>query len=117
MNYFLVVLIVDDPEDCPAILDEWESLGVTGVTILESSGMVRMRKAALGDDIPLMPGLRDFLEAREEPHRTLLSVVDGQEKVDRMAAAAQEIIGDLDHPHTGFLFILPVLQAYGLGRK
>jgi len=117
MNNFLVVLIVDDVEDCPAILDEWESLGVSGVTILESTGLGRMRKAALGDDIPLMPGLRDFLEAREEPHRTLLSVVDGQEKVDQMVAVAQRVIGDLDHPHTGFLFVIPVLQAYGLGRK
>ena len=36
---YLVVLIVDDPDDCPSILDAWEAAGVSGVTILESSGL------------------------------------------------------------------------------
>ena len=39
---YLVVLIVDDPEDCPTILDAWDDLGVSGVTILESTGMGRV---------------------------------------------------------------------------
>jgi hypothetical protein len=47
----------------------------------------------------------------------LLSVVDHQGLVDQMVASAQNIIGNLDQPHTGFLFVVPVLQAYGLGRK
>jgi hypothetical protein len=34
-----------------------------------------------------------------------------------MVSAAQNVIGDLDGPHTGFLFVVPVLQAYGLGVK
>ncbi len=113
---YLVVLIIDDLDDCPCILDAWEELGVTGVTILESTGLGRLRKAGLRDDLPIMPGLRDIMGAREIPHRTLLSVVDSQGIVEKMVAAAQEIIGDLDNPHTGFLFVLPVLQAYGLGK-
>jgi len=43
-------------------------------------------------------------------------VVDGQEMVDKMVAIAQQVIGDLDDPHTGFLFVVPVTQTYGLGR-
>jgi nitrogen regulatory protein P-II 1 len=114
---YLVVLIIDDPDDCPCILDAWEEIGVTGVTILESSGMGRVRRSGVRDDIPLMPSLRNILATREVPHRTLLSVVDDQEKVDRMVAAAQEAVGNLDRPDTGFLFVVPVLQAYGLGRQ
>ena len=114
---YLVVLIADDPDDCPAVLDAWEALGVTGVTILESTGLGRLRRAEMRDDLPLMPSLSDFLNAREVPHRTLLSVVDSEAIADQMAAAAQEIIGNLNDPHTGFLFVVPVLKAYGLGRK
>ena len=113
---YLVVLVVDNPDDCPCILDAWQDLGVTGVTILDSTGMGRMRRAALREDLPLMPSLSDFLEVREAPHNTLLSVVESEEMADRMAQAAQEVIGDLDKPHTGFLFVVPVLKAYGLGR-
>lgn len=114
---YLVVLIVDDPDDCPDILEAWSGLGVTGATILDSTGMGRIKKAGLMDDFPIVPRLQDFLEVREEPHRTIFSVVDDDALVEQMAAAARHIIGDLDHPHTGFLFVVPVLKAYGLGRK
>jgi nitrogen regulatory protein PII len=116
-SLFLVVLVVDDPEHCPDILEAWQTLGVKGATVLESTGMGRLQKAGLRDDLPLMPSLSDILAAREVPHRTLLSVVDSQEMVDEMIIATQGIIGNLDEPHTGFLFVAPVLQAYGLGRK
>jgi nitrogen regulatory protein PII len=114
---YLVVLIVDDPDNCPQILEAWEELGVTGVTILESTGLGRLRRAGMLDDMPLMPSLRDILGSREVPHRTLFSVVDDQDKVDRMVASAQAIIGNLDNPQTGFLFVVPGVQAYGLGKK
>jgi len=114
---YLVVMIVDDPENCSAILDAWDLIGVSGVTILESTGLARLRKAALLEDIPLMPRLQDFLTSREVDHRTLLSVVENEEIVDQMVEAAQEITGDLNEPHSGILFVLPVLKVYGLDRK
>lgn len=113
---YLVVLIVDDPEDCPTVLDAWQEIGVSGATILPSTGLGRLVKGGLRDDMPLIPSLEDFLEVREEPHRTILSVVEEQSIVDQMVAAAQDVIGDLDEPHTGFLFVVPVIQALGLGR-
>jgi nitrogen regulatory protein P-II 1 len=113
---YLVVLIVDDPDDCPSVLDAWEAAGVSGVTILESSGLGRLRQRGR-DDLPLMPGLRDLFSSSEIHHRTLFSVVETQEKVDEMVKLVSNIIGDLDEPHTGFLFVVPVLQALGFGRN
>lgn len=113
---YLVILIVDNLDDCLPILRTWEEQGVTGVTILESTGLGRILREGLLEDIPIMPSLEDFLTVREEPHRTLLSVVESQDQVTKMVETAQKIIGNLDDPHTGFLFVVPVLQAYGLGR-
>lgn len=115
MNY-LVVLVVNDVDDTPEILDAWEQAGVLGVTILESTGLGRIRRAGLREDIPLIPSLQNLYQFGEIPHRTLLSVVDSQELVDRMVAEAEKIIGNLDNPRTGFLFVVPVLQTYGLGK-
>ena len=112
---YLVVLIVNDLDDCPVLLDAWEAVGVLGVTILTSTGLGHMRRAGLRDDMPLMPSLQDLFENEEVHHRTLLSVVDSQELVDKMVAIAQRIIGNLEDPHTGFLFVVPVIQVYGLG--
>ena len=116
MNY-LVVFVVDDVDHCPDVLDAWEAAGARGVTILPSTGLgrVRMRKGLL-DDMPLMPSLSDLFEDEEVHHRTLFSVVDSQELIDKMVASAQEVIGNLENPNNGFLFVLPVHQAYGLGK-
>lgn len=115
MNY-LVVLVVDDIEQCPAVLDAWEKIGVPGVTILASTGLGRVRRAGLRDDMPLLPTLHDLFEKEEVQHRTLFSVVETQEMVDRMVKGVEEIIGDLDDPHTGFMFVTPVNQVYGFGK-
>jgi len=37
--------------------------------------------------------------------------------LDKLVAITQEILGDLNRPHSGFLFVVPVLRAYGLGVK
>ena len=114
---FMVILIVDDPNDCPGILEAWEDIGVGGVTILDSSGIGRIRRAGMLDNLPIMPSISDLFATSEARHRTLLSVVDNQETVNKMVAAAKHIIGDLDEDHTGFLFVVPVLEVYGLGRQ
>jgi len=44
-------------------------------------------------------------------------VVKDQELVDRMINAVKDISGDLDQPNSGFLFVVPVLQAIGMNRK
>lgn len=114
---FLVVLVVDNPDDCGAVLEAWEKVGVSGVTILESTGLGRFKKKGLRDDIPLMPSLRDLLQPREERHRTLFSVVEGQAIVDLLIEKAQSVIGSLDQENSGFLFVVPVQQAIGLRGK
>ena len=114
--YYLVILVVDNVDHCPDILDAWEEAGVLGVTVLASTGLGRIRRAGLRDDMPLMPSLQDLFEMEEVQHRTLLSVVDSQELVDRMVAVAEGVIGDLEKPHTGVLFVVPVAQVHGLGK-
>lgn len=116
MNY-MIVLIVDNPDHCMAILESWENLDVCGVTIIESTGLGRLRNSGLLEHVPLMPSLREMLGTREVQHRTLFSVVDSQEKVDEMVSAVQQIIGDLNKPYTGFMFVVPVVQVFGLRRK
>jgi len=113
---YMVILIVDDISQCPAVLDAWEESGVSGVTILSSTGIGHIRRAGLRDDMPILPNLADFFDREEVQHRTLLSVVEDQGMVDKLVTATQKIIGDLEDPHTGFMFVLPVNQVYGFGK-
>lgn len=112
----LLVLILDNLEQCPAVLDAWEEAGVGGVTILESSGLGRLR-GIVSDDLPLMPSLRDLFATREFQHRTLFTVVEDEETLERIIAATQRIVGDLSEPHTGLLFVVPVSRVLGLHKR
>jgi hypothetical protein len=113
---YLVVLILDDPGLSDPLLDAWEEVGVRGVTILESSGIGRMRGATLRDDVPLMPSLRYLIRGTEEHHRTFLSVVEDEQQVHLLVQAAQRVVGDLSQPQTGLLFAMPLSLVVGLNK-
>ena len=73
--YYFVVLVLDDINQGPDVLDAWEKAGVGGITIIESTGLARFRQGQVHrDDIPLMPSIRALFHTREEHHRTIFSI-------------------------------------------
>ena len=115
--YFLVALVLDDLNHELDIFDAWENAGVGGITILDSTGLARVRqKVGYQDDIPLMPSIRSFFQSREERHRTIFSIVDSEDMVQRLIEATQSVTGRLSDPHTGILFALPLSHVAGLPR-
>jgi nitrogen regulatory protein PII len=115
MGHYLVIFVVDEIEHCPALFDAWEEIGVTGVTILESTGLGRVRRAAsYRDDLPLMPSIRSLLQTQEEHHRTLMVLVKEEATIDKIISATESVIGDLNEPNKGVLFVLPVLRVVGI---
>lgn len=112
--YHMIILILDDTNQCTPILEAWEAEGVGGITILESTGLGRVRELSIRDDMPLMPSLSRLLQTREERHRTLFTVVESEKMVDKIIAATEAIIGNLEDPHNGVIFVLPVSRVVGL---
>lgn len=112
--YQMILLVLDNLNQCPAVLDAWEAAGVPGITILESTGLGRLRQPGIRDDFPLMPSLLNLMKGREQHHRTFFTVVEDDALVDRVIEATQAITGDLDDAHNGILFVLPVTRVVGL---
>ena len=113
MTYQMILLIVANSERCPSILDAWEATGVGGITILESTGLGRVRQASIRDDIPLMPSLSRLFQHREIRHRTIFTVVDSDEMVDKLIDVTEKQLGDLNDPDNGVMFVLPVSRVVG----
>lgn len=114
---FMIMLILNNPDQCQEVMETWEANGAPGVTVLPSTGLGRIRtKKGLHDDMPLMPSLEDFFQAEENLHRTLIAIIRERDIVDKIIQATESVIGDLNQPHTGILVILPVIEAYGLDR-
>ena len=111
----LVLFVLHDAEKLRTLLDAWKQAGVSGATVLFSTGLGRIdQSAALRDDLPLMPSLEDFLPKPERLSRTIFTMIDDETVVDKVIAATEQVVGDLCEPDRGLLMVLPVSQVYGL---
>jgi hypothetical protein len=113
---YLLMYVLDNVGQLPAVLEAWERAGAPGITILDSTGVERLRRAGLRDDLPLMPSLADILADENVYHKTLLTVVENDAVITSIVEATRNIVGDFSNFHTGVLCVLPVLQVYGLDK-
>ena len=109
----LVMIILDDLQRLPALLEAWHTIGVPGVTILQSVGAHRTRTwlSSVG-----LGALDRLFESDEVRRRTLLAVIEDDDLVAQAVAEAERVVGGFDRPDSGLLLVLPVTQVKGLGK-
>jgi hypothetical protein len=110
-------LVLDNPALLNNVLEAWTDVGVRGVTILESTGVHRVRSRTSRQDMPFMLGFNRLLRTDQVGHYTLFAVVPTMDVVERLVAVTQEIVGDLRQPNTGVLFAVPLAAAWGLPKQ
>ena len=114
---YLLVCVLDNPSYLTAVLDGWTQAGVLGITVLDSTGVQRVRQRMSQQDVPLFMGFSRLLRTDQYSHNTLFAVVEDMDTVRRAVAATEAIVGELSKPHTGILFALPVEAAWGLPKQ
>lgn len=107
----LLVVILDDLEHMPDLLQAWQAIGVPGATIMESLGGYRtttwLSRVGLG-------ALDRLFDSEEVRQRTLLAAIEDDELLARAIAEAERVVDGFDRPHSGLLLALPVVQVRGL---
>jgi CBS domain-containing protein len=110
VNHLLVV-ILNDLAQLPAIMKAWRQIGIPGMTILPSLGGFRaeswLQRIGFG-------GLGWMLDSGVFGQRTLLSLIEGEELLEQAITEADRVVGGFDNPHTGILFTLPVGRSAGV---
>lgn len=107
----LLVVILHDTDRLGALLDAWNEVGVPGVTIFSSIGGYQARgwlqKLGLGS-------LAQIFDSNEVDQRTLMSLIDNDQLLDKAISTADHIVKGFDRPRSGILFTLPVGKILGL---
>jgi hypothetical protein len=116
-SMYLLVCVLDNPANLNAVLKGWTQAGVLGITVLDSTGVQRIRQRAGQGDAPLFMGFGRLLRTDQYSHNTLFAVVQDMETIQRAVAATEAVTGDLEGPHTGILFALPIAAAWGLPKQ
>ncbi|MBI9047794.1 MAG: hypothetical protein JEZ00_00125 [Anaerolineaceae bacterium] len=99
---YAIMFVLDDPNQLDKILEAWENVGISGVTIIESTGI--HRRAIQKQRIPMRFQFTPLAVGIEEGNITLLTVVPNEEVIQKCEAATESIVGDLNDPDTGILF-------------
>ncbi len=108
----MIMFVLDDPDHLDAVLDAWDTVGVSGVTIVESSGIQR-RRVERGR-LPVRFAFEQIAPTTESGNYTLFALVYGEETVRKCLAAAESVVGDLDGPNTGVLAAWPLTIVKGV---
>lgn len=112
-----IVFVLDDPALLNDVLEAWGTAGVKGITLIESTGVHRVRSRASTHDAPRMLGFSRLLRTDQVGHTTLFAVVEEMSVVERVKEATERVVGDLSKPNTGILFAVPVAAAWGLPKQ
>ena len=114
----IILFVLQDGEKIQAILDAWEEAGISGATVLYSTGIGRIRESqALREDIPIMPSLEDFYPSPSKLGHTLFTITDDESLVEKVIRATESVVGDLNEPNQGILVVMPTSQIYGMKKR
>jgi nitrogen regulatory protein P-II 1 len=105
----LLVAVINHEEQVDDILAGFVELGISGATIVGSTGMGRV----LSTDVPIFAGLRS-LGADSRPGNRMIFCVAEEAKVEAAMALVERVCGDLSAPGRGIAFAVPVSRVVGL---
>lgn len=109
---YLLIMVLDDVAHRDPVLTAWVEAGVTGVTVLESTGINRVLQRSEAQ--PMFMGFGQLFGGGRVGHNTLFAVIDSLDIAEAAVRATEAIIGDLNGPDTGIIFAVPVTKTWGL---
>jgi nitrogen regulatory protein P-II 1 len=107
----LLVFILNKEEHLEEILEAFLELNIKGATIMDSVGM----GSILAQDIPIFAGFKNLLQGSRPANKTILTVIPNRQ-VQPAVKAIEQIVGSLEEPGNGLLFVLEVDQIFGLSK-
>ena len=109
---YMIMLVLDNPDLLDQVLTAWENAGIRGATIVESTGIQRLRR----ENVPMRFWFQST-GAVETGHLTLFVIVEGEQLVQECLQATEEIVTDLDGPNTGVFAAWPLAVVRGVPQR
>lgn len=109
----LLLIVLNKTEKLEALLEELMENGISGATILNSTGMLR-ELAKNNEDLPIFGSLRYIIDLDRKESKTIFMVLN-EEQIAKAKTIIKSVIGDLKKPDTAVMFTLPISSAEGIG--
>lgn len=93
---YMVFCVLDDPAKLSKVLEALDNGGISGATIVESTGLHRVRKQHL-----VMQYLYSSPAMDETENISLFTIVPDKKSVVTCLALIESVVGDISNPDTG----------------
>lgn len=111
---FIVLNEVDYLND---ILEGFVNIGVSGATVLDSQGMASLIVSSSNQNIPIFGYLKSILDDSLPYNKTIFTVLENDELVEKAVAVVQEVLEDVDSNNKGFMFTIPIGKTYPMNSE
>lgn len=109
-------IVINETDYIDDILAEFLEIGVRGATILDSQGMGSAIAQGDTTDIPLFGSLKRYLDSSRPYNKTIFTIIEGEEILDKAVNCVKDILGDMTKPGVGMMFTVPVGNVYGVSK-
>ena len=112
---YVLFIVLNEVDYLDDILAGFVEAGVSGATILDSQGMASAIVNGNNKGISLFNSFKTLLEDARPYNKTIFTVLESEELVDKAVAVVQGVIGDVFSPGIGFMFTIPIGKTYTMG--
>ena len=96
------------------LLDEFESVGVSGATVISSVGMAHA--LAGHEESHFISSFRAFFDVEHSESKTIFTVCSN-DMAEKAKSAVRRIVGDLNEPDSAIMFSVPLLYIEGISHS
>lgn len=111
----MLTLVLNKTECLEAILERFLTEGISGATVLDSTGMMHMLDKE-DNDLPMFGAMRQLLNPAHKSSKTLFILLR-DEQIQQVRDIINQETGGLDKPDTGIMFAVPTVFVEGLAHK
>ena len=106
----LLVMVVDKEEDLDEIFEAFIKIGIKGVTVIDSMGSGHL----FTENLSIFCKLSKLAEGRKKYNKTIFSIVEDPSMLEQAMEVVENIVGDINKPHTAVMFTIPLGIVRGL---
>ncbi len=112
---YMIMLVLENSAQLKPVLQGWQALGVDEITFIDST--CAHLHASPKVHIPIRFMFEPVSGDREACTLTVFAIVPDEANVHMCIAAAEEVVGDLDHAPTAMVAAWPLTIVKGFPRS
>ncbi len=110
---YVLFIVLNKVEHLTEILTKMKDLGLRGATVIDSMGSKNIVAKEM-HNVSFLYSMVKTLEGDQRTNKTIFSVIERKEQVDRAMDAIEKILGgDMNKPSQGIMFVMPVSHIRG----